>query len=97
MVVPTAITIKYSFLLENAFSKVPFCLSRNTGVGKSVIISAFIDKLGKDEILPLVMNFSAQTTYCQSNPRSCGVKAGKKRKKMALDANYLYFSCRLYR
>jgi dynein heavy chain, axonemal len=64
LVVPTIDTVTIEHLLSLLYLKnKPILLTGETGVGKSVIVSAFISKMNAEgEIEPVLMNFSAQTS-----------------------------------
>ena len=64
MVVPTIETTAYEYLLNLLYtSSKPVFFTGQTGVGKSIIIAKFISKLKtNNEIEPVLMNFSAQTS-----------------------------------
>lgn len=64
MVVPTIDTVTIASLLKLLYiGNKPVLITGETGVGKSVIISSFISEMNtQGEILPVLMNFSAQTS-----------------------------------
>ncbi|KAI8801429.1 dynein heavy chain and region D6 of dynein motor-domain-containing protein [Cladochytrium replicatum] len=68
MIVPTPDTVKYSYLLEALLTNgYPTLFTGNTGVGKSVIIQDLMDKICKKNLfVPVVLNFSGQTTSAQT-------------------------------
>ena len=82
MLVPTATTVKYSYLLGkylDANHSVLF--TGETGVGKSVIAKSALDKLQVDTgvIIPITINFSAQTSSLRTQ-EMIELKLVKKRK-----------------
>ena len=64
LLVPTVDTIRYEALLRLLYLKnKPVFFTGETGVGKSVVISAFLSKLKEEgEIEPVQMSFSAQSS-----------------------------------
>ena len=64
LVVPTIDTVTIASLLKLLYiGNKPVLITGETGVGKSVIISSFISEMNtQGEILPVLMNFSAQTS-----------------------------------
>nr|KAJ3422838.1 Dynein heavy chain 6, axonemal [Polyrhizophydium stewartii] len=84
MMVPTADTVKYAFLLEalltNSF---PTLFTGNTGVGKSVIVQDLLNRVGKaNKYVNVVLNFSAQTNSAQTQ-QVMELKLEKKRKNIS--------------
>jgi len=62
ILVPTADTVKYKYLLAKLSEHKKNCLiSGETGVGKSVIVGDFLSQTDLDKYAYTVMNFSAQT------------------------------------
>lgn len=61
--VPTTDTAKFGYIAELMFrEKQPVMFTGDTGVGKSVLAKTVLDKLAKENILPVFLNFSAQTS-----------------------------------
>ncbi|KAJ3105519.1 Dynein heavy chain 6, axonemal [Phlyctochytrium planicorne] len=83
MIVPTAETIKYSFLMDALLtngSKTLF--TGNTGVGKSIIIQDLLNRSSKQKgYVPITLNFSAQTNSLQTQ-QIIELKLEKKRKNI---------------
>ncbi|KAJ3226918.1 Dynein heavy chain 6, axonemal [Clydaea vesicula] len=83
MIVPTTDTVKYSYLLENLLANgFPTLLTGNTGVGKSIIVQDLLNRVSKTNgYMPLVMNFSAQTSSMMTQ-QIIELKMEKKRKNI---------------
>lgn len=63
ILVPTADTVKYKYILEKLLIGKKNCLiSGDTGVGKSVIIGEFVSTLTTEKYSYTSFNFSAQTS-----------------------------------
>jgi dynein heavy chain len=63
ILVPTADTVRHSWLLEKlASNKKPVLFVGNPGTSKTVTIQKYIRELPSDRYLPLTMNFSSRTS-----------------------------------
>jgi dynein heavy chain len=67
IIVPTIDTVRYSYMLKMFINNThPLLFVGPTGTGKSVyVLDMLINHLNKDKYVPLVVNFSAQTTENQ--------------------------------
>ncbi|KAJ3215607.1 Dynein heavy chain 6, axonemal [Dinochytrium kinnereticum] len=83
MIVPTAETVKYSFLMESLLmGGFKTLFTGNTGVGKSIIVQDLLNKSSKQMgYIPITLNFSAQTNSFQTQ-QIIEVKLEKKRKNI---------------
>ncbi|KAJ3192063.1 Dynein heavy chain 6, axonemal [Irineochytrium annulatum] len=83
MIVQTPDTVKYWYLLDILLkNSYPTLLSGNTGVGKSIIVQDLLSRLSKSHgFLPVVLNFSAQTSSAQTQ-QILELKLEKKRKNI---------------
>ncbi|XP_055549943.1 dynein axonemal heavy chain 6 [Wyeomyia smithii] len=62
LLVPTLDTTKYGFVAEMLFrSQHPVLFTGDTGVGKSVLARDILNRLMKENVMPIFVNFSAQT------------------------------------
>ncbi|XP_021708238.1 dynein heavy chain 6, axonemal [Aedes aegypti] len=62
MLVPTLDTTKYGFIAEMLFrEQYPVLFTGDTGVGKSVLARDILNKLMKENVIPIFVNFSAQS------------------------------------
>ncbi|XP_018800561.1 PREDICTED: dynein heavy chain 6, axonemal [Bactrocera latifrons] len=62
MQVPTVDTTKYGYVSELLFMRrFPVMFTGDTGVGKSVLAISVLKKLSKGNVVPVLLNFSAQT------------------------------------
>lgn len=84
MMVPTADTVKYSYLLESLLANsFPVLFTGQSGVGKSVIIQDLLNRINKSKgYLPINLNFSAQTNSIQTQ-QMIELKLEKKRKNIS--------------
>uniref|UniRef100_A0A1B0FG22 AAA+ ATPase domain-containing protein n=1 Tax=Glossina morsitans morsitans TaxID=37546 RepID=A0A1B0FG22_GLOMM len=63
MQVPTVDTTKYGYITELLFSRnFPVMFTGDTGVGKSVLAVSTLKKLAQGTVIPVQINFSAQTS-----------------------------------
>ncbi|KAI8619311.1 dynein heavy chain and region D6 of dynein motor-domain-containing protein [Chytriomyces sp. MP71] len=83
MIVPTADTVKYSYLLESLLTNGYRTLfTGGTGVGKSVIVQDLLNRISKPRgYIPVTLNFSAQTNSEQTQ-QAMESKLEKKRKNI---------------
>ncbi|KAI8850637.1 hypothetical protein BC829DRAFT_441991 [Chytridium lagenaria] len=83
MIVPTAETLKYSFLMEALLvSGYKTLFTGNTGVGKSIIVQDLLNRCSKQNgYIPITLNFSAQTNSLQTQ-QIIELKLEKKRKNI---------------
>ncbi|KAK9815239.1 hypothetical protein WJX72_000483 [[Myrmecia] bisecta] len=82
LVVPTVDTVRYSFLLAAALDvHKPMLLAGPSGVGKTAVILDTLQRLGSSagSLLPVVLNFSAQTSSAAAQAMIEG-KLERKRK-----------------
>ncbi|XP_058822007.1 dynein axonemal heavy chain 6 [Topomyia yanbarensis] len=62
LLVPTLDTTKYGFVAEMLFkNQYPVLFTGDTGVGKSVLARNILTKLMKENVIPIFVNFSAQS------------------------------------
>lgn len=62
ILVPTTDTTKFGFLAELFFrSRKSVMFAGDTGVGKSVLARTTLNKLSKEDMISVFINFSAQT------------------------------------
>ncbi|XP_044766447.1 dynein axonemal heavy chain 6 [Coccinella septempunctata] len=68
MLVPTIDTIRFGFVMERLiYVNRPVLLTGDTGVGKSVVAKAVLNKLYETgKFVPVTMNFSAQTSSART-------------------------------
>ncbi|KAJ1555212.1 Dynein heavy chain 6, axonemal, partial [Nowakowskiella sp. JEL0078] len=83
MIVPTADTVKYTYILEALLTNgYPTLFTGSTGVGKSVTIQDLLNRISKkNAYVPVVMNFSGQTSSAQTQ-QYMELKLEKKRKNI---------------
>jgi dynein heavy chain len=83
LMVPTPDTYKYSYCLELLLSiEKPTFFTGVTGVGKSVIIQNQLSILQNDaDIMPIIINFSAQTSSLRTQ-QSIESKLEKKKRTL---------------
>lgn len=63
MLVPTSDTVRFGYVTEILFkADHPVMFTGETGVGKSVVAKQILSKLGQGDIIPVFINFSAQTS-----------------------------------
>ncbi|XP_055843876.1 dynein axonemal heavy chain 6 [Episyrphus balteatus] len=63
MQVPTVDTTKFGYICQLLFlRKFPVMITGDTGVGKTVLAMATLKKLAKRNFVPVLLNFSAQTS-----------------------------------
>ena len=62
IMVETEMTFKHGYMLELLISgSKPAFFTGETGVGKSVVIQNTLNKLAEKDLVPINLNFSAQT------------------------------------
>ena len=83
MIVPTADTVKFAYLVELlSLAEYPVLLTGQSGVGKSVIVQQLLRKFSKDKhFVSLALNFSAQTSSNQTQ-QMIEAKLEKKKKNV---------------
>ena len=88
LVVPTVDTVRYNYILDiQASQKNSVFLTGVTGTGKTVVVQDFLNRNKQDlenggkNILPIVINFSAQTN-AKSTQLNIEAKLEKKRKTL---------------
>jgi dynein heavy chain, axonemal len=86
LIVPTIDTARYGFLFKSGFDAMyPVFFTGVTGTGKTVVVQRQLNKLsldkedGGENVMPIVVNFSAQTSSMQTQ-RAIEAKLEKKRK-----------------
>lgn len=63
VLVPTMDTAKYGYIAEVLFREQrPVMFTGDTGVGKSVLATTTMQRLQKQNVIPVFLNFSAQTS-----------------------------------
>lgn len=63
MIVPTSDTERFGYIAELLFKEgKPVMFTGDTGVGKSILAKSVLAKLSSGKIIPVVLNFSAQTS-----------------------------------
>lgn len=63
ILVPTTDTTKFGYIAELLYrQKQPVMFTGETGVGKSVLAKTVLNNLTKANVIPVVLNFSAQTS-----------------------------------
>ncbi|KAJ3032226.1 Dynein heavy chain 6, axonemal [Rhizophlyctis rosea] len=84
MMVPTADTVKYEYLLDALVSNgYQTLFTGSTGVGKSIVVQNLLNKQCKPKgWVPVVLNFSAQTNSMQTQ-QYMELKLEKKRKNIS--------------
>lgn len=85
MHVPTSDTVRFGYVTEILFeSRHPVMFTGETGVGKSVIAKQILSKLSAGNVIPVFINFSAQTSSMRTQEM---IEARlEKRKKTLLGA-----------
>lgn len=85
MLVPTSDTVRFGYVTEILFKAGhPVMFTGETGVGKSVIAKQIMTKLAEDNVIPVFINFSAQTSSLRTQEM---IEARlEKRKKTLLGA-----------
>ena len=85
MLVPTSDTVRFGYVTEILFKAGhPVMFTGETGVGKSVIAKQILSKLAEDDVIPVFINFSAQTSSSRTQEM---IEARlEKRKKTLLGA-----------
>lgn len=67
MLVPTSDTIRFGHVAELLFNEnYPVMFTGDTGVGKSVLAKAVLQKLSTADVIPTFLNFSAQTNSART-------------------------------
>lgn len=67
MLVPTSDTVKFGRVAELLFNQnYPVLFTGDTGVGKSVLAKAILTKLAENDVIPIFINFSAQTSSART-------------------------------
>lgn len=84
MQVPTVDTTKYGYISELMFQrKYPVMFTGDTGVGKSVLAVSTLKTLSKGTIIPVLMNFSAQTSSIRTQEIIEGQLEKRKRNQLS--------------
>lgn len=67
MLVPTSDTVRFGYVTEILFKAGhPVMFTGETGVGKSVIAKQILTRLAEDNVIPVFINFSAQTSSART-------------------------------
>lgn len=63
VLVPTTETAKFGYIAEKLFRENrPVMFTGDTGVGKSVLAKTLLRRLVENDVIPVFLNFSAQTS-----------------------------------
>lgn len=72
MLVPTSDTARFGKVAELLYNQnYPVMFTGDTGVGKSVLAKAVLTKLSLVDVIPVFLNFSAQTSSLRTQVRLC--------------------------
>ncbi|XP_032581827.1 dynein heavy chain 6, axonemal [Drosophila sechellia] len=85
MQVPTVDTTKYGYVADLLFKRgMPVMVTGDTGVGKTVLAISCMKRLSQGNVIPVILNFSAQTSSMRTQEMIEGPL--EKRKKTQLGA-----------
>lgn len=82
MLVPTSDTVRFGYVTEILFKAGhPVMFTGETGVGKSVIAKQIMSRLSEENVIPVFINFSAQTSSARTQEM---IEARLERRKKTL-------------
>ncbi|KAH8363782.1 hypothetical protein KR200_006735, partial [Drosophila serrata] len=83
MLVPTVDTTKYGYVADLLFSKnMPVMVTGETGVGKTVLAISCMKRLSEGRVIPVILNFSAQTSSVRTQEMIEGPLEKRKRTQL---------------
>ncbi|BFG02702.1 dynein heavy chain 6 axonemal [Drosophila madeirensis] len=83
MQVPTVDTTKYGYVADLLFKRnIPVMFTGETGVGKTVLAISCMKRLSEGKVIPVILNFSAQTSSVRTQEMIEGPLEKRKRTQL---------------